>query len=100
MTTPMENLAYANEIRIERAQLRRRIASGELSMAEVIEDPPAALRKARVSYVLRSIPYVGETRARVICRTAGVSPEAHLHELTSHQRLGLVETLERRNEAA
>lgn len=59
----MGALAKANEVRSERAQLKRELAAGRVEFERVISDPPAYAQTAMVRDLLMALPKVGPTRA-------------------------------------
>jgi len=79
-------LRRANEIRLERAQLKRRIAAGELSAAAVILDCPDAARSWPIAQVLASQRRWGQSKCTKLLRRVGVSERKPLGELTTRQR--------------
>jgi hypothetical protein len=88
-------LAKANEVRLARAQLKRELAAGKIELAQVLSDPPACARTARVRELLLAVPKIGPARVeRVLarCRIASAKTVAGLSE---RQRAELVELLRR-----
>jgi S13-like protein len=67
------SLARANEVRVERAHLKRALASGSVTFAEVLANPPACARTAAVGDLLLAVPGIGpakSARALAHCRIA------------------------------
>jgi hypothetical protein len=79
-------LERANHIRLERAELRRRIARGELRAATVISDPPEAALSWPLYDVLIAQRGWGETRVRKLIWRNGLPDRKTLGALTTHQR--------------
>ena len=88
----MDALARANQIRIQRAQLKRDLKAGRRSIHSLLLDPPEYVETAKVFDMLLAVPEVraregqqdprrtaGSPRAR---RSAG-SPSASARELVS-----------------
>src|ERR1700744_642757 len=86
-------LEHANAIRLARAELKRRIAEGEVSAAEVILECPAAARRWPASEPLLSQRRWGSTRCRKFLERNGVSEIKLIGSLTERQRLLLAEQL-------
>ena len=86
-------LEHANAIRLARAELKRRIAEGEVSAAEVILQCPEAARKWTVSELLLSQRRWGSTRCRKFLERNGVSEIKLIGSLTDRQRRLLAEQL-------
>jgi hypothetical protein len=91
--TTIDHEERSRQTRRRRKDLRSQISSGELSVADVIGDPPDDMRNARLSYVLRAIPMVAEGRMRQICGAAGVRFDTRLRDLKVRERLALIEAL-------
>lgn len=86
-------LEHANAIRLARAELKRRIAVGEVSAAEVILECPDAARRWTVSELLLSQRRWGSTRCRKFLERNGVSEIKLIGSLTERQRHLLAEQL-------
>ncbi len=89
----LEALARANEIRIQRSELKRGLRSGDERLEEIITDPPAFLHSAKVAELLMSVPKVGPVRAAKILEQCRVSPSKTVIGLTPRQRRELLEVL-------
>jgi len=79
-------LERANEVRLARAELKRRIADGEVSAAEVILAPPGAARSWAVGELLASQRRWGTTRCRKFLQRHRINETKPLGELTERQR--------------
>lgn len=93
-------LERANRVRLARASLKRQIAAGERSAAEVIADPPFEARSMSVMELLTSQRRWGVTRSRRALRAAyivtgngEVAERKALETLTPRQREALVAIL-------
>jgi hypothetical protein len=93
-------LEHANTIRLARAELKRRIAAGGVSAADVILDCPEAAARWTVAELLLSQPRWGNTRARKFLERNGVSEIKPIGSLTERQRRLLAEQLSKRPPAA
>lgn len=86
-------LERANEIRLERAALKRRIAAGEVSAAEVILHPPKAATSWSVGDLLMSQRRWGTTRCRRFLARNNITETKHIGTLTERQRHLLADSL-------
>jgi hypothetical protein len=79
-------LERANEIRLERAVLKRRIAAGEVSAAEVILKPPQSAETWSVGDLLMSQRRWGTTRCRRFLARNSITETKHVGTLTERQK--------------
>jgi len=86
-------LEQANAIRLARADLKRRIAEGEASAAEVILGCPDAVRSWTVSDLLVCQRRWGRTRCRKFLERHGISEIKPIGSLTQRQRRLLADEL-------
>jgi hypothetical protein len=86
-------LARANEIRLARAELKRRIAGGDISAAHIILDSPEVASSWAVWDVLMSQRRWGTTKCRKFLLTNGISETKQLGQLTPRQRRLLADQL-------
>jgi len=97
MMTPepqrMRALERANEVRLARAELKRRIAEGYVSAARVILVPPLEAHNWAVGDVLTSQKRWGSTRCRKFLQPHRISETKALGDLTERQRRLLAEGL-------
>lgn len=89
-------LQHANRVRLARADLKRRIANGQLSVTEVILSCPWHAHGMTISTLLTSQKRWGKARCRRILLSIGVAENREVGALTERQRLGLAEALPRR----
>lgn len=89
----MEALELANRIRIQRAQLKKDIRSGEASIYELIDNPPVWAGGMKVAHVLCAMRGVAEVRAQKLLTHAGVSDRKNLGGLSPRQRKALKQAL-------
>ncbi len=87
----MRALERANAVRLARAELKRKIARGQLSAAEVILDLPEAASTWPVGELLMSQRRWGSNRTRKLLSGLQISEMRHLGKLTERQR-GLLAT--------
>src|SRR3954454_15757947 len=80
-------LEYANRVRLARARLKRKIAAGELSAAEVILTCPWQVHTMKISDLLMSQKRWGRTRCRRLLMAHSVPENKEVGTLTERQRL-------------
>lgn len=89
----LQALERANEIRLARAELKRRIAYGAISAAEVILDPPVEANSWAISELLLSQRRWGSTRCRKFLLRNQISETKTVGALTERQRRLLAQQL-------
>jgi hypothetical protein len=89
-------LERANRVRLARADLKRRIAKGTASAADVILDPPAEAVNWAIGELLLSQRRWGNTRARKFLARNQIMETKALGRLTDRQRRLLAVQLEAR----
>ncbi len=82
----MRALERANAVRLARAELKRRIAHGRMSAAEVILQLPAEAGTWPVGELLMSQRRWGSNRTRKLLAGLQISEMRHLGKLTERQR--------------
>ena len=90
----MQALQRANEVRLARAGLKRRVASGELSVAEVLLGSYWEAENMTISDLLMSQRRWGHTRCRKLLMQVPVSENKAVGTMTERQRLALAQLLE------
>jgi hypothetical protein len=86
-------LERANEIRLERAVLKRRIAAGQVSAAEVILSPPQSAETWSIGDLLMSQRRWGTTRCRRFLARNSIIETKHIGTLTERQKNLLAQSL-------
>jgi hypothetical protein len=92
----MRALELANRVRLARAELKRRVASAELSAAEVIVSCPWEAGTMPISDLLQSQRRWGETRCRKFLNGIYISENKQIGSLTERQRQTLAALLNAR----
>ena len=90
----MQALQRANEVRLARAGLKRRVASGELSVAEVLLGSYWEAENMTISDLLMSQRRWGHTRCRKLLMQVPVSENKTVGTMTDRQRRALAQLLE------
>lgn len=86
-------LEHANAVRLARAELKRRIAEGELSAASVILECPEAVQRWTIGELLMAQRRWGTTRCRKFLERNSLSEIKTIGALTARQRHLLAEQL-------
>jgi hypothetical protein len=92
-------LQHANRIRIARAELKRKIAAGDVSAAEVISSSPLEVESMSVSELLMSQRRWGRARSRRVLVPLGIPENKRIGTLTHRQRMALSALLSGRGRA-
>ena len=91
----MDALARANQIRTRRAQLKRDLKSGRLSIQALLQDPPEYVETAKVFDMLLAVPKYGRVKVNKILVLCRISPSKTIGGLSERQRSELVSLLRR-----
>ena len=89
----MQALQRANEVRLARAELKRRIATGEISASEVILECPWEADSMSVADLLLSQRRWGNTRCRNFLAGIPMSETKTVGSMTERQRHALSDML-------
>jgi hypothetical protein len=91
----MEALQRANEIRVQRAELKRRLKDGSVSIRDILEEPPAYVLTAKVYDMLVAVPKLGRVKASRFLNQCRISQSKTVGGLSDRQRTELVELFRR-----
>ena len=86
-------LEYANRVRLARARMKQKIATGELLAADVVLTCPWQAHSMSISDLLMSQKRWGRTRCRRLLVSLGVPENKQVGTLTERQRLALAAVL-------
>jgi hypothetical protein len=89
----MRALERANQVRLARADLKRRVASGEIGVADVILECPWEADSMAVSDLLMSQRRWGQTRCRKFLAQIPMSEQKTVGSMTERQRRTLAAML-------
>lgn len=89
----MDALRRANEIRSKRAELKRKLKSGEETVQRIIQDPPDFVATAKVFDMIVAAPKYGKVKATRMLNQCRISQGKTLGGLSERQRAELVELL-------
>lgn len=87
-------LERANEVRLARADLKRRIAEGGMSVVEVLQAPPDEASTWEIGELLVSQRRWGSTRCRKFLAQHQINETKPIGALTERQRRMLVDQLD------
>jgi hypothetical protein len=89
----MRALERANQVRLARAELKRRVASSEIDVAEVILECPWEAESMAVADLLMSQRRWGQTRCRKFLSQLPMSEKKTIGSMTERQRRTLATML-------
>jgi hypothetical protein len=89
----MRALERANEVRLARAELKRKVAGEEIDVAQVILDCPAEAHSMAVADLLMSQRRWGQTRCRKFLAQIPMSEKKTVGSMTDRQRRTLAAML-------
>src|SRR5215208_5675183 len=82
----MQALAQANKVRLARAELKRQVADGELSVADVVLDCPWESESMTIADLLMSQHRWGRTRCRRFLQQLSMNETKTIGTMTDRQR--------------
>jgi hypothetical protein len=91
----MDAFARANQIRIKRAQLKRDLKSGRLSIHSLLLEPPEYVETAKVFDMLLAVPKYGRVKVNKILAHCRIAPSKTIGGLSERQRSELISLLHR-----
>ncbi|MDX6724525.1 MAG: hypothetical protein QOD44_2970 [Solirubrobacteraceae bacterium] len=91
----MDALQRANEIRTRRAQLKRDLKGGRVSIQTLLLDPPEYVLTAKVFDMLLAVPKYGRVKVNKVLQQCRISPSKTIGGLSQRQRTELVSQLRR-----
>jgi hypothetical protein len=92
----MEALQRANDIRTRRAQLKRDLKGGRVSIHQLLLKPPTYVETAKVFDMMLAVPKYGRVKVNKILQQCRISPSKTIGGLSERQRAELVSMLRRR----
>jgi hypothetical protein len=95
LTQRMDALKRANDIRTQRARLKRDLKAGRAQIQALLLDPPEYLLTAKVFDLLLAVPKYGRVKANRILTQCRISPSKTIGGLSERQRNELVSYLRR-----
>jgi hypothetical protein len=95
LTQRMDALKRANEIRTQRASLKRDLKAGRKQIHGLLLNPPEYLLTAKVFDLLLAVPKYGRVKVNRILTQCRISPSKTIGGLSERQRGELVSFLRR-----
>jgi hypothetical protein len=95
LTQRMDALKRANEIRTQRARLKRDLKAGRAKIHGLLLNPPEYLQTAKVFDLLLAVPKYGRVKVNRILTSCRISPSKTIGGLSQRQRDELVSYLRR-----
>lgn len=92
----MRALEIANEIRTQRAQLKKDLKAGRQTINQLLLDPPEWLGSAKVFDIILAVPKYGRVKVNRILNQCRISPSKTIGGLSERQRNELVALLRSR----
>jgi hypothetical protein len=89
----MQALQRANAVRLARAELKRRVAVGEIRAADVILEAPWETESMTISDLLTSQRRWGHTRCRKFLQCVPMSENKTVGSMTDRQRRAVAQML-------
>ena len=89
----MQALAQANKVRLARAELKRQVGDGELSVADVVLDCPWEAESMAIADLLMSQHRWGRTRCRRFLASVSMNETKTIGSMTDRQRRELAARL-------
>jgi hypothetical protein len=86
-------LEYANRVRLARARLKRKVAAGQLSAADIVLSCPWQAQTMPIDELLMSQRRWGRARCKRLLSSLGVPENKQIGTLTERQRLALAAML-------
>ena len=91
----MDALQRANAIRTRRAQLKRDLKAGRVSIDRLLSEPPDFVETAKVFDMLLAVPKYGRVKVNKVLQQCRISPSKTIGGLSQRQRTELVSMLRR-----
>ena len=89
----MQALAQANKVRLARAELKRQVGDGELSVADIVLDCPWEAESMAIADLLMSQHRWGRTRCRRFLASVSMNETKTIGSMTDRQRRELAARL-------
>jgi len=95
LTQRLDALERANKVRIQRAELKRDLKGGRISIDTLLLDPPTYVETAKVFDMLLAVPKYGRVKVNKVLTQCRISPSKTIGGLSQRQRDELVKLLRR-----
>ena len=95
LTQRKEALKKANDVRTQRARIKREIKAGQRKVHELLLKPPECLETAKVADLLLTVPKFGRVKTQRALTSCRISPSKTIGGLSERQREELVNYMRR-----
>jgi len=92
----MEALQRANDVRVQRAKLKRDLKAGRVHIERILLSPPEFVSTAKVFDMLMAVPKFGRVKAARLLNQCRISQSKTVGGLSERQRTELVELFNHR----
>ena len=87
-------LKKAQEARSKRTELRKKLKTGEVQLAQILNEPEnETMTRMRVKYLLESLPHIGKATSKKMMEEIGIDEARRVQGLGTRQRAALLEAL-------
>ena len=97
LTQRLDALERANNVRSQRAKLKKDLKAGRVKIHAVLNEPPDYVITAKVIDMLLAVPKYGRVKANKVLGTCRISPSKTIGGLSPRQRDELVSMLLQRS---
>ena len=91
----MEALKRANDIRVQRARLKKDLKEGQVQIEAILLDPPDYVSTAKVFDMLMAVPKFGRVKAARLLNQCRISQSKTVGGMSERQRTELVSLFNR-----
>jgi hypothetical protein len=95
LTQRMKALGRANEVRTDRAQLKRDLKAGRKLVHDILLDPPDTVETMKVFDLILACPKYGRIKTNKILQQCRISPSKTIGGMSPRQRTEVVSMLRR-----
>lgn len=92
----MAALDTANEVRTYRADLKKDLKAGRVSLVGLLNDPPSKIATMKIQDLMMSAPKMGRVKVDKLLRVCRISPSKTVEGLSDRQRGEILLHLRRR----
>ncbi|MFA6002047.1 MAG: integration host factor, actinobacterial type [Thermoleophilia bacterium] len=86
----LDALRRANDVRSQRARLKKDLKKGVIKIDEILAAPPEFIKTAKVIDVLLAVPNCGKVKSAKVLNHCRISPNKTVGGLSERQRRELV----------
>ena len=90
----MQGLEKAKEARTKRAEWRKKLATGEVTVRETLECEDPAIQRMPVQLMIRSVPGLGPAKTKKLMKEMHIAPNRRIKGLGCRQKAELARRFE------